>query len=285
LKKANRQRRTLTVPPWVADHAVAGKIVLPAVETLLFLAAMGRELYPELDVSTMVGARFGKFLEIAPGQRQVEVLVELSVAGDHLRAVLQSEVVLKNMTRIKEHGEVYFPLRPSLTSETDTCEIVLPVASEKTFSAETIYNYLVPFGPAYRSLHGTLHLRQNEAIGELRAPLLSSDSPASTLLGSPFPCDGAMHAACVLGQQRASYIPFPVGFAKRRVLRPTRPGDTYLVKATLTAETAEELTFNLRLADNDGRLYEAIDGLRMRDVGFSATAIEPKRHAHGSLSL
>lgn len=259
------------MPPWVADHAVAGKTVLPAVETLLFLAAMARELYPELPVSTMVGARFGKFLEIAPDQHQVEVLVELSIAGDHLRAVLQSEVVLKNMTRIKEHGEVHFPLLPSLTNETDTCEIVLPVESEKTFSAETIYHQLVPFGPAYRSLHGMLYLRQNEAIGELRAPLLFSDSPAGTLLGSPFPCDGAMHAACVLGQQRASCIPFPVGFARRRVLRPTRPGDTYLVKATLTAESAEELTFDLHLADRDGRLHEAMDGLRMRDVGFSAT--------------
>jgi Polyketide synthase dehydratase len=284
LTKTNRQRRTLIVPPWVADHAVAGKIVLPAVETLLFLAAIGRELYPELPVSTMVGARFGKFLEIAPGQRQVEVLVELAVAGDHLRAVLQSEVVLKNMTRIKEHGEVYFPLRPSLTSGNDSCEIELPVASEKTFAAETIYHSLVPFGPAYRSLQGKLHLRHDEAIGELRAPLLSNDSPASTLLGSPFPCDGAMHAACVLGQQRVSYIPFPVGFARRRVLRPTRPGNTYLVRATLTAETAEELTFDLRLADRDGQLYEATDGLRMRDVGFSATAIEPKRHAHVSLN-
>lgn len=271
MKKANRQRRTLTVPPWVADHAVAGKIVLPAVETMLFLAAMARELYPQLPVSTMVGARFGKFLEIAPGQRQLEVLVELFVAGDHLRAVLQSEVVLKNMTRIKEHGEVQFPLLPSLTSETDTCEIVLPVASETTVSADTIYHHLVPFGPAYRSLHGVLYLHQDEAIGELRAPLLGSDNSAGTVLGSPFPCDGAMHAACVLGQQRASYIPFPVGFARRRVLRPTRPGDAYLVKATLTAESAEELTFDLRLAGRDGLLYEAMDGLRMRDVGFSAT--------------
>ncbi len=271
MNKTNRQRRILAVHPWVADHAVAGKIVLPAVETLLFLAAMGRELYPDLPVSTMVGARFGKFLEIAPGQRQVEVLVELAVSGDHLRAVLQSEVVLKNMTRIKEHGEVHFPLQPSLTSIADTCEIILPTTSATTFSAETIYRRLVPFGPAYRSLYGNLHLRQNEAFGELRAPLLMSDNPAGALLGSPFPCDGAMHAACVLGQQRASYIPFPVGFARRRVLRSTRPGDAYLVKATLTAESAEELTFDLRLADRAGRLYEAVDGLRMRDVGFSTT--------------
>lgn len=271
MKTTNRQRRTLTVPPWVADHAVAGKTVLPAVETLLFLAAMARELYPELPVSTMVGARFGKFLEIAPDQRQVEVLVELSVAGDHLRAVLQSEVVLKNMTRIKEHGEVHFPLLPSLTSEIDSCEIVLPVESEKTFSAETIYHHLVPFGPAYRSLRGMLYLHQDEAIGELRAPPLFSDNSAGALLGSPFPCDGAMHAACVLGRQRTTYIPFPVGFARRRVLRPTRPGNNYLVRATLTAETADELTFDLRLADRDGRLHEAMDGLRMRDVGFSAT--------------
>lgn len=271
MTKNNRQRRILTVPPWVADHAVAGKIVLPAVETLLFLAAMARELYPNLHVSTMVGARFGKFLEITANQRQLEVLVEIAVTGDHLRAVLQSEVVLKNMTRIKEHGEVHFPLLPSSSSETESCEILLPIKNEKTFSADTIYHRLVPFGPAYRSLHGILYLRQDEAIGELRAPLLYSDSQASVLLGSPFPCDGAMHAACVLGQQRVGYIPFPVGFARRRVLRPTQPGDTYLVKATLTAESAEELTFDLRLADREGLLYEAIDGLRMRDVGFSAT--------------
>lgn len=263
-----RERHQLTIKPWFADHSVSGTPVLPAVETLGFLAARCLERYPELDLATMVEARFQKFLELGGGRDQVAVLVELTIEGNQLRASLLSEVALKAMTRIKEHGTVCFPLGPTGDDTEEVGEIVMPPTGEQHFPAEDIYSHLVPFGPAYRSLHGTLVLDGNHAIGRVRAPLLDGKNPQPDRLGSPFPCDGAMHAACVLGQQRVDFIPFPVGFAKRRILRPTRPGGDYRVKASLIAQSHGELVFAVRIADDSGQLFEAIDGLRMRNVGL-----------------
>ena len=91
--------------------------------------------------------------------------------------------------------------------------------------------------------------------------------PSQKILGSPFPLDGAMHAACVLGQQSVDFVPFPVGFAERVVIRPTQPGASYITRVRQTAYADEELVFDLAIWDNDGQLYETVTGLRMRNVG------------------
>ena len=44
---------TIAVQPWYQDHAVDGKIVLPAVETMLLLAASVAKDYPATDITTM----------------------------------------------------------------------------------------------------------------------------------------------------------------------------------------------------------------------------------------
>jgi hypothetical protein len=256
------------VKPWFADHGVSGRAVLPAVEALLFLAARSHEACPAVDITSMREVRLTKFLDITNRHGELEVLVEMEDEDGWLSAALCSETPLKGMTRVKEHCRVLFRLGPDREPEEEACDITLPRQAALTFSATDIYRRMVPFGPTYHSLQGTLCIDGNHALGTVRAPLIACGEAAVALLGSPFPCDGAMHAACVLGQQRASFIPFPVGMATRQVLRPTQPGQEYLVCATLTAESPAELTFALRIADTSGRLCEKIDGLRMRDAGL-----------------
>ena len=104
--------------------------------------------------------------------------------------------------------------------------MALPQRARLTFSATDIYRHLVPFGPTYHSLQGTLQIIGDHALGTVRAPLVAGGEGVAGLLGSPFPCDGAMHAACVLGQQRASFIPFPVGMASGGSCGPPSPART-----------------------------------------------------------
>ena len=271
MSPARRQRCPLTVKPWFADHGVSGRAVLPAVEALLFLAARSREVCPAVDITAMSEVRLTKFLDITGRQGELEVLVETEEEDGWLSAALCSETPLKGMTRVKEHCRVRFRLGPAEETREEVCDMALPQRARLTFSATDIYRHLVPFGPTYHSLQGTLQVIGDHALGTVRAPLVAGDEGGAGLLGSPFPCDGAMHAACVLGQQRASFIPFPVGMAERRVLRPTQPGKDYLIRATLTAESPAELTFALRIAEPSGRLCERIDGLRMRDAGLFAS--------------
>ncbi|MCI5218754.1 MAG: hypothetical protein D3914_06075, partial [Candidatus Electrothrix sp. LOE2] len=60
--------------------------------------------------------------------------------------------------------------------------------------------------------------------------------------------------------------PLPVGIDRRVILRPTQPGGEYLTKVSAVALSDKELVFDLLIFDEKGAVYEAVKGLRMRDV-------------------
>ncbi len=263
----------LKVQPWFKDHAVGGKIVLPAVETMLLLAAECRNVRPEADIAIMEDVRFGKFLEIPETAATVDVLIEYAATDDgRIQTKLLSHKQLATMTRIKEHGEVFF--RASGTERQELSPVVDPAppsGTVKKISVEHLYGHIVPFGKWYQTLQGTLLLSESVAWGHLLAPDLPCTYPDATPLGSPFPLDGALHAACVLGQQFVDFPPFPVGFAKRTIFRPTQAGKSYTTRVKLTSLAEAELIFDLQIFDQHGQLYESVSGIRMRDVRRALT--------------
>ena len=264
-------RLPLTIPlkPWYQDHCFAGRSVLPAVETMLLLAARAAEFYPEVDIRVMADVRFAKFLEIPPTAASLDCLVLCQVAGDgRLRTQLLSRVQCRVMSRIKEHGEVFFPGVPGGDSALRPIArlTAAPLTGPLTeITAEYLYRELVPFGPQYQTLRETLYLSEDEAWGKLQARDLPQ-APIAKIIGSPFPLDGAFHAACVLGQQFVDFVPFPVGFAERVITRPTQAGGSYQTKVRQVCRTSDEQVFDLAIFDSEGRLYETTTGVRMRDV-------------------
>lgn len=263
----------LAVQPWFYDHFVGEKIVLPAVEAMLALGDQVLKLYPGTDICRMRDVTFGKFLEIPHGVSYVETLFAGTVtADDRVRAQLLSRTRGTSMSRIKEHCRIYFS---QLQDDNQDLSIPIPFGqglpqqTRTEIKADYLYRHLVPFGPGYRTLQDTLYLARDEAWGSLRAadvPPAPGDA-SQQFLGSPFPLDGAMHAACVLGQQSVDFVPFPVGFAERAVIQPTQPGASYVTRVKQTAYTDGELIFDLAIWDTAGKLYETVSGLRMRNVG------------------
>jgi hypothetical protein len=257
----------VAVEPWFADHRFNGTVVLPAVETMSLLAGAVAEAHAGLDVRVMEAVRFARFLEIPADSTRVAALVEYeNLASGAVRARLLSRRRFKAVTRLQEHGEVLFvPVRAD-RSRAARFSPEIPTDYERTVPAEQVYRELVPFGPAYHTLQDTLYLGENEAWGRLRAPALRIPDKVRESIGSPFPLDGAFHAACVLGQRSADFVPFPVGFARRTVMRPTRPGASYLTRVRLLSRSRDELVFALDIFDDTGQGYESVTGVRMRDV-------------------
>ena len=259
----------LPIPSWFPDHCFNGRVILPAVEAIRLLAAAVQVKYPALNVQIMGEARFSKFLEIPEGQNKIYIRIEvLAMADGRVQTRLLTRKQLKAMTRMTRHCELLFGgcaevgLRPE-PSVVDTNPVV-------EVPAERIYRELVPFGPAYRTLQGQVHLGQDWALGRLRTPDLPVDLPP---IGSPFALDGAMHAACVHGQRLVDFVPFPVGFAARIITLPTLPGKEYIIKVNLRSLVADELLYDLLILDHQDKIRETIVGLRMRDV--TAGRIKP----------
>ncbi|MCI5224172.1 MAG: hypothetical protein D3924_16250, partial [Candidatus Electrothrix sp. AR4] len=103
---------TITVQPWFRDHFFAGRIILPAVETMLLLADWVAKAFPAPDTRVMEDMRFAKFLELPPEATRVEALIESAPSDDDCRieAKLLSRIPCGTMSRIKEHGVMSFPL-------------------------------------------------------------------------------------------------------------------------------------------------------------------------------
>jgi hypothetical protein len=274
----------IDVQPWFADHCFDGKVVLPAVETMAMLATEVAGNHPEIDVRVMNNVRFARFLEIPVGSSSVAALIECRQhENGSIHAKLLSRRPGKTMTRLQEHGEVLFS--PAGENQTPVFEFDREpqTAPAMMIPAEQVYRKLVPFGPGYHTLQGDLHLGDKVAWGRLQAPVVAISDRVQELVGSPFPLDGAFHAACVLGQRTVDFVPFPVGFDRRIILNPTQSGGSYHAKVKLLSQTRDELLFDLHIFDDQGQVFEQVTGLRMRDV--SGGKIKPpewmKRQVEG----
>ncbi len=258
---------TIHVQPWFKDHNFNGKTILAGVETMSLLAAGALTKYPDIDIRIMKDCLFAKFLEIRKQATTMAALVEYEEKSDsRVQAKLLSQVQIGKMRRIKEHGEIFFPKTSISHLSAYKIDHAEPPSPAKKIASEHIYRELVPFGPHYHTLQGNLYISELGAWGKLKAPQLPFTDPVQNTIGSPFPLDGAMHAACVLGQQYVDYAPFPVGFKKRVIVRPTQPGAEYTTRVMPVSQSADEQIFNLDIFNTDGEVFETVTGLRMRDV-------------------
>jgi hypothetical protein len=85
-------------------------------------------------------------------------------------------------------------------------------------------------------------------------------------LGSPFPFDGSLHAACAWAQRYCGIVAFPVGFAERVIVQPIAPGEEALCTVIPVSVHEGTIRFDIWLHDQNGRLREMAKGVAMKDV-------------------
>lgn len=260
---------TIQVAPHWIDHHFQGQAVLPAVEAMQLLAHWMGRLRPGMPVGHIQAAAFDKFLAMPPAGEKIQAWCELRQQPDGaLAAALLTRTQARSggMSRTKIHARVEFqsaapspgPMALDLAAALDgACLQVAPRA---------LYRDLVPFGPGFQTIDQPVRLTAEGALALIRAPE-RWDGQTELPLGSPFVLDAAFHAACVWSQRYAGVVAFPVGIARRAVLVPTRPGDTYVARVfPVPSRDPVMLVFDIWILDFDGRPYELLQGVRMRDV-------------------
>jgi hypothetical protein len=264
--RVERQTLDIRIHPCWRDHRFQGRAVLPAVEAMQLLADRVRRVRPAMPATRMGAARFEKFLELPDSDQSVEALCDLTAFADGgMRAALltRSRAGSAKLARLKTHAQVDFlPVADGSPAE-------LPLPDQGHFTEEScfrvdphrLYTDLVPFGPAYRNIRGTLVLNPRGALAGIRAPEIPSGC-----LGSPFVLDAAFHGACAWGQRFSDVVAFPVGVDQRSVLRPTLAGGAYTAHILPMCEDRGALVFDIRITDAEDLLFEVARGVRMRDV-------------------
>ncbi len=253
--------------PYLHDHHFEGKVILPAVEVLIVLAKVVKINFPQGNIGYLHKARFSRFLSIAPDTRRLAVFVDMETTGDGILVVsLLSSVKSKTGTisRTVEHARVEFVAADSTLSSAPTFRVMEKLEGDCiSVPSTTIYRELVPFGTSYQNIVGDLSVSAKGALAYLSGGGNEADED---LLGSPFPLDAAMHAACVWGQRFGGIVSFPIGFEKRVIYQKTKKGGAYIGRIVPVKVNHESLIFDAWIYDLDGILYESISGIQMRDV-------------------
>jgi hypothetical protein len=258
----------IPVPAYLRDHHVGGVAVLPAVEALQTLARSTPASW-KANPCRQERAVFRHLLAIDAGTVEIPTLHEHERYADGRclsRLTTYRTGQRMKLTRRLEHASVWF--MPGKQGAADGREAESPVKNfppGKPFvvGEQRIYDELVPFGPAYRNVKGGIMMTQDGAS----ATVYGGDFPgAEGPLGSPFPLDAAMHAACAWGQRYRNRVAFPVGFDRREILIPTRADRIYLCHVLAIPGDGAVLRFDVRLYDRDRRPVETIRGLRMLDI-------------------
>jgi hypothetical protein len=266
LNQKKRYAWDIEVYSYLQDHHIEGKVVLPAVEVLIVLAGVAKINFRQVNISYLRKARFFRFLSISPDARRLEMFVDIETTDDGVIASLLTSVKSKTGTisRTVEHARVEFAAADSAPSP-----MLLPIAVKKlggnciNVPSTTIYRELVPFGTAYQNIVGDLSVSPEGALAYVSGGGNEADED---LLGSPFPLDAAMHAACVWGQRFSGIVPFPTGFEKRVIYHKTKKGGAYLGRVVPVKVNHESLIFDVWIYDSDGVIYESVSGVQMRDV-------------------
>lgn len=256
------------VPAWLHDHHLGGRTIVPAVESMRIMARALAALQPAWRPNCVLDARFLRLIEVARQERELAFFLELEEGAETTRLALWRPLAVKNMRRSLLCAELFVHREKTRASQPPE-----PLAAKRVVAASRLYQELVPFGPAFQSLEGEIWLAGDRAGATVRALRVEErQGQGAEWLGSPFPLDGAMHVACVHGQKRANFVPFPVAFRRRRIHVPTRPGERYRVLARLCRQEADSLEYDLWLLSETG-LCEELQGLVMRDV--SAGRLKP----------
>jgi len=265
--KKKRCSFNVEVYPYLLDHYLEGKAIFPAVEALIVLARAIQTVYSQSALNSLKSASFPRFLNIMPETKLQPVVIDIEdTADDGIVASLLTSIKSKtgNISRGVEHARATF----STADSTEGC--ASPFHKVEKMEGEcisipsiTIYHELVPFGKAYQNIIGDLSVSTKGALAYVYGGNGEADDE---LLGSPFPLDAVMHAACVWGQRFSDRVCFPVGFEKRVIHQKTKKGKEYLGRVFPVSVTQDALVFDAWIYDKDDKLCESINGIQMKDV-------------------
>jgi hypothetical protein len=265
----NQQKRCfldIEIYPYLRDHHLEGKTILPAVESLVILARAVRSSYPQMPVTYQQGAAFHRFLPVAPDVKSQPVIIKFESSDDGaVTASLWTSLKSKtgHVSRELEHARVCFVIADSPGHSTPPFHAINKQGGECiSIPSATVYRELVPFGVAYQNIIGDLSISTEGALAYISGGHNEVDED---FLGSPFPLDAAMHMACVWGQRFAGVVAFPVGFEKRIIYQKTKKGGEYLGRIVPVCVTSESLIVDAWIYKED-ILCEFVSGMKMMDV-------------------
>jgi len=105
LNQKKRHFCEIEIHSYLRDHCLEGKVILPAVESLILLARAVKQNYPRTEINCLQNAAFSRFLTITQDIENQPVIVDVENSGSGIiAATLLTSMKSKTGTISREVG-------------------------------------------------------------------------------------------------------------------------------------------------------------------------------------
>ncbi|MEU1192224.1 SDR family NAD(P)-dependent oxidoreductase [Streptomyces sp. NPDC005859] len=254
--------------PWLADHQVAGSIVMPAAAYLEMALAAGKLAHDApVEVNHLLITRA---LDLPWDDEAADVRVQVSLSegdqaltiaartGDDLPWQPYARARVRRLLAATPPSVDLADLRSRLHTRMDVTEHYA-----RAQRAGLVY------GPAFQVLTD-LQLHEGEALASY-----TLDEPADGYHVHPALLDGALQAGACLISVEGEYLPLlPVAVEALRLWH--TPPQSGLIHVRLRESNPQETCWDITLSDTDGKICLQLTGCRLRRMGNTPT--EPVQH-------
>ncbi len=252
------------VEPFLYDHAIDGIPVLPGVMGLETFAEAAWLLAPQLRVTALENVRFlapMKYYRHEPRSVIVRARPLLSADGRvRVHTTLSSvQVVVGREPEEKLHfaGVVVLEQGEGQGART-AVDGAGPVGGIGHDDIYRVYFH----GPAYRVLEMVNRLSTGQVVGTMRTPLpADTTNPNSTSMVGPRLVELCFQTAGVWEIGQTGQMGLPSVVDRVTVFDPT-PNGKPVVAELQPHPSADALSFNARVRDNEGKVYLTVEGYR-----------------------
>jgi enediyne polyketide synthase len=257
---------SVATDPYLDDHVFRGNRLFPAVMGLEAMAQAAMALAGTNEVPTFEDVEFSRAVVVPNGPSVRIRVAALKQGRDCVEVVLRSEETRFQLDHFR--AKCRFGVRTSEDKGRpclflDRSRDAIPILNAE----RDLYGGILFHKDRFRRLGSYWMLGATECLAEIVADIgvnwFSSYLPADLVLGDPAARDAGIHAiqACI---PHATLLPVGVD---RIVLGAAQTNGPRFVHAQEKAHKGDTFTYDLEVADADGRLQERWEGLRLRSVG------------------
>jgi enediyne polyketide synthase len=252
--------------PYLDDHVVRGERLFPAVMGLEAMAQAARAVAGDAELVAFEDVRFDRpvavpregtttirLAALARGEGRVDVALRCSSTGfqvDHFRAAFRSGQRDPSSER---------PRSPCSIPDRSGPDVPLDPARD-------LYGTILFHEGRFRRLRAYRRLRATECVAEIEEDgtddWFGRYMPPTLMLGDPAARDAVIHAVQACIPHRTI---LPIGVERLEVLGLPANGPR-TVLARERSRNDDTFTYDLEVADVNGRTFERWDGLRLRAV-------------------
>jgi 8-amino-7-oxononanoate synthase len=244
--------------PWLVDHQLEGRIVLPFAMLVDQAASTARRLG--------IGPAFSL--------TQTEISEMLTAPPDSPTYLIVEGALHSGVAEVGIEPVGRATRQPSLRLRATTITEPLPLLSAPSrgqsapVSLAEFYERRIFHGPSLRALRAMTEVGSAHAIGRVRA------ADDATMRGSVdiLALDGLLQVCAYWASSQIGRIGLPLGAEEIRVLALPQPGAELNAIGILKHASGEVLSSDLDLTDGDGRALLQIRGLRCRLIEFEMQA-------------